>query len=249
MVQPSAGGRWGTGRTGCGTGSDARASPWCLARCFLSAWSRPCPPARTRCAFAATHGPVDLDAVIVRPLVSRAGLRHRSEPNPIADLDRGPADRVCGVGLRLGRGPELRPHRPVGAAGPAQRIGPGLAGPRWLHRGLERQLMRDPHDGRRLTWSILPRSRGTIDRLSRTRAYGACMSQSPSAPGGDEVALTNLDQPLFDGAGATKRDLVSYMERMADRPDHAPPGPATVGHPSPSRPGSLHAEEPAEVHP
>jgi DNA ligase D-like protein (predicted polymerase) len=32
----------------------------------------------------------------------------------------------------------------------------------------------------------------------------------------DGVALTNLDQPLFDEAGATKRDLVDYMERMAD---------------------------------
>ena len=32
----------------------------------------------------------------------------------------------------------------------------------------------------------------------------------------DGVALTNLDQPLFDEAGATKRDLVDYIERMAD---------------------------------
>ncbi len=31
------------------------------------------------------------------------------------------------------------------------------------------------------------------------------------------VELTNLDQPLFDGAGATKRDLVDYLEAMADR--------------------------------
>lgn len=31
------------------------------------------------------------------------------------------------------------------------------------------------------------------------------------------VELTNLDQPLFDGAGATKRDLVDYLEVMADR--------------------------------
>lgn len=31
------------------------------------------------------------------------------------------------------------------------------------------------------------------------------------------VALTNLDQPLFDGAGATKRDLVDYLDRVADR--------------------------------
>jgi bifunctional non-homologous end joining protein LigD len=33
----------------------------------------------------------------------------------------------------------------------------------------------------------------------------------------DGVALTNLDQPLFDGAGATKRDLVDYVDAMSDR--------------------------------
>jgi bifunctional non-homologous end joining protein LigD len=31
------------------------------------------------------------------------------------------------------------------------------------------------------------------------------------------VALTNLDEPLFDGAGATKRDLVTYLDGVADR--------------------------------
>jgi DNA ligase D-like protein (predicted polymerase) len=31
------------------------------------------------------------------------------------------------------------------------------------------------------------------------------------------VALTNLDQPLFDGAEATKRDLVDYLDAMSDR--------------------------------
>lgn len=31
------------------------------------------------------------------------------------------------------------------------------------------------------------------------------------------VDLTNLDQPLFDGAGATKRDLVDYLDAVADR--------------------------------
>src|SRR3954449_351823 len=31
------------------------------------------------------------------------------------------------------------------------------------------------------------------------------------------VALTNLDQPLFDGAEATKRDLVDYLDAIADR--------------------------------
>jgi bifunctional non-homologous end joining protein LigD len=33
----------------------------------------------------------------------------------------------------------------------------------------------------------------------------------------DGVPLTNLDQPLFDGAGATKRDLVDYLDRVRDR--------------------------------
>ena len=31
------------------------------------------------------------------------------------------------------------------------------------------------------------------------------------------VALTNLDQPLFDGAEATKRDLVDYLDGVRDR--------------------------------
>ena len=31
------------------------------------------------------------------------------------------------------------------------------------------------------------------------------------------VRLSNLDQPLFDDAGATKRDLVDYLDAMADR--------------------------------
>jgi bifunctional non-homologous end joining protein LigD len=33
----------------------------------------------------------------------------------------------------------------------------------------------------------------------------------------DGVSLTNLDQPLFDGAGATKRDLVDYLDAISDR--------------------------------
>ncbi|HEX7745931.1 MAG TPA: non-homologous end-joining DNA ligase [Micromonosporaceae bacterium] len=33
----------------------------------------------------------------------------------------------------------------------------------------------------------------------------------------DGVALTNLDQPLFADAGMTKRDLVDYLDAMADR--------------------------------
>ena len=33
----------------------------------------------------------------------------------------------------------------------------------------------------------------------------------------DGVKLTNLDDQLFDGAGATKRDLVNYLDGVADR--------------------------------
>jgi bifunctional non-homologous end joining protein LigD len=41
-----------------------------------------------------------------------------------------------------------------------------------------------------------------------------------SKNGGEEragVSLTNLDQPLFDDAGATKRDLVDYLDAVHDR--------------------------------
>src|SRR3546814_3531726 len=31
------------------------------------------------------------------------------------------------------------------------------------------------------------------------------------------VSLTNHDQPLFDGAGTTKRDLVDYLDAASDR--------------------------------
>ena len=31
------------------------------------------------------------------------------------------------------------------------------------------------------------------------------------------VRLTNLDQPLYGDAGATKRDLVDYLDAVADR--------------------------------
>jgi bifunctional non-homologous end joining protein LigD len=33
----------------------------------------------------------------------------------------------------------------------------------------------------------------------------------------EDVPLTNLDQPLFDGAEATKRDLVEYLDAVADQ--------------------------------
>ena len=38
----------------------------------------------------------------------------------------------------------------------------------------------------------------------------------PAGEERDGVPLTNLDQPLFDGAGATKRDLVDYLDAVSD---------------------------------
>src|SRR4051812_21215473 len=43
------------------------------------------------------------------------------------------------------------------------------------------------------------------------------MAPSKAEESRDGVALTNLDQPLFDGADATKRDLVEYLDGVRDR--------------------------------
>src|SRR5207248_8722615 len=43
------------------------------------------------------------------------------------------------------------------------------------------------------------------------------MSSKSEGESRDGVSLTNLDQPLFDGANATKRDLVDYLDGVRDR--------------------------------
>lgn len=43
------------------------------------------------------------------------------------------------------------------------------------------------------------------------------MTPDESTSGGEAVRLTNLDQPLFDGAQATKRDLVEYLEAVSEQ--------------------------------
>src|SRR4051812_34302531 len=43
------------------------------------------------------------------------------------------------------------------------------------------------------------------------------MAPSKADESRDGVSLTNLDQPLFDGADATKRDLVDYLDGVRDR--------------------------------
>ena len=64
----------------------------------------------------------------------------------------------------------------------------------------------------------------------------------------DGVELTNLDQPLFEGADATKRDLVDYLDAMSDRLVPQLRGPAAVGRAGAARAGPVHAEERPEVH-
>jgi bifunctional non-homologous end joining protein LigD len=43
------------------------------------------------------------------------------------------------------------------------------------------------------------------------------VAKSSEAEEREGVSLTNLDQPLFDDADATKRDLVDYLDAVADR--------------------------------
>ena len=43
------------------------------------------------------------------------------------------------------------------------------------------------------------------------------MSPKESDESRDGVPLTNLDQPLFDDANATKRDLLDYLDGVRDR--------------------------------
>jgi bifunctional non-homologous end joining protein LigD len=52
-------------------------------------------------------------------------------------------------------------------------------------------------------------------RLSEdTARYGGGVALGDTSGRREEVQLTNLDQPLFDGAQATKRDLVDYLEAV-----------------------------------
>src|SRR5579862_7901883 len=45
---------------------------------------------------------------------------------------------------------------------------------------------------------------------------GTVYTRAMTTPERDGVELTHLDEPLFDGADATKRDLVDYLDAVAD---------------------------------
>src|SRR5690606_22561520 len=62
------------------------------------------------------------------------------------------------------------------------------------------------------TWTATTR----MPAAARWRSAGRATVMGVS--GGEErdgVPLTNLDQPLFDGARATKRDLVDYLDAVS----------------------------------
>lgn len=54
-------------------------------------------------------------------------------------------------------------------------------------------------------------------RGDRKRAAEKAAGDKPGGETRAGVSLTNLDQPLFDGADATKRDLVDYLDAVAER--------------------------------
>jgi DNA ligase D len=53
--------------------------------------------------------------------------------------------------------------------------------------------------------------------VRRSSSKGGAVSRESAAESRAGVELTNLDQPLFDGADATKRDLVDYLDAVRDR--------------------------------
>src|SRR6187549_2892530 len=75
---------------------------------------------------------------------------------------------------------------------------------------------------------VLQQDTAPGSRLASNIRRGAVAPMAVDGDGGERegVKLTNLDQPLFDGADATKRDLVDYLDAMsalivpalADRP-------------------------------
>ena len=92
------------------------------------------------------------------------------------------------------------------------RTAPSRAGrcPRWAGAAFADHRRRPKH-------AISPRVKvghlATFGAVARWPVYREQMSDEVR----DEVRLTNLDQPLFDDAGATKRDLVDYLDAVHSR--------------------------------
>ena len=73
--------------------------------------------------------------------------------------------------------------------------------------------------------------------------------RSDDAPTLAGVKLSHLDQPVFDDAGATKGELVAYLDAVHERMLPELRGRRALGGAGPAGAGGVHAEEPAEVRP
>jgi len=82
-----------------------------------------------------------------------------------------------------------------------------------------------PRDLSHPTWRELrPDGRERVERPRTSRRthvsehfHGPAVSRQRAVESRAGVELTNLDQPLFDDADATKRELVDYLDTVADR--------------------------------
>src|SRR5918999_652727 len=103
---------------------------------------------------------------------------------------------------------------------PASRRAPRL--PRGRHRPALRQLRGRRRRGRHAGHSTRRRvARRLRDRALTAfvagRLYGDGVTAGETGARPEEVRLTNLDEPLFDGAEATERDLVDYLEAIGEQ--------------------------------
>jgi bifunctional non-homologous end joining protein LigD len=77
----------------------------------------------------------------------------------------------------------------------------------YVHRNITPEVRRRRMLGRRGTRRRFPVGVGSVMSMTGNGGDGSR----------EGVSLTNLDQPLFDGADATKRDLVEYLDGVRDR--------------------------------
>src|SRR4051794_22724622 len=77
-----------------------------------------------------------------------------------------------------------------------------------------------PRTPRGASRSLRDRRRaGSLVRHEVVRGEVGCpvMAKASSDETRDGVALTHLDQPVFEDARATKRELVDYLDRVSDK--------------------------------
>jgi bifunctional non-homologous end joining protein LigD len=74
-------------------------------------------------------------------------------------------------------------------------------------------LTGEPYTGRRWPGWIAAYPTGYC-AIERTGCHDEAVSPDEARDG---VALTHLDEPLFEGAGVTKRDLIDYLDAISDR--------------------------------